>query len=183
MCTSIALLERRLFGRTFDYEMSFGESVVFTPEDFMTLGECRNKYAMLGVGIAKENATLYFDGMNELGLCGAALNFPEYAVYNFERDKRLGIPSGLFLGAVLGNCKSISEIKELIKNISITDDEVCGLPASPLHWIFSDISGAVTVETTKYGLFAVDNPYGVMTNSPDIDFHITRLSDYTNLTS
>ena len=181
MCTAIHLCDEGLFGRTLDYETGFGEGVVFTPREFMRIGEARNRYSMLGVGVVKDGATLYFDGINEWGLAGAALNFPEYAVYHDAEDKKTGVPSGLLLSFLLGFCRSISEIKDAFKNIGITADSVLAMPASPLHWIFADRTGTLTVESTERGLRVEDNPYGVLTNSPDLDYHATRLADYMAL--
>ena len=183
MCTAINIGDDGIFGRTFDFEKSYGEVVVFTPRELMKMGEARNRYSILGVGIVRDTTTLYFDGVNEWGLCGAALNFPEYAVYHHEEDKKADIPSGLFLSFVLGFCKNVGEIKGLLKNIYITNDSVLGLPPSPLHWIFADKLGAITVESTDRGLLVMDNPYGVLTNSPDFDYHRARLADFTALHS
>ena len=181
MCTAIHLGEVGLFGRTLDFEKSFGERLVFTPRESMQMGEAKNRYSILGIGVTEQGTTLYFDGLNEWGLCGAALNFPEYAVYRSERDKKAMVSSGLFLSFALGFCKSISEIRDLINNISITGEEVLGIPATPLHWIFGDGKGAITVESTERGLRVMDNPYGVLTNSPDFDYHVARLADYVAL--
>ena len=181
MCTSIYLNEDRLFGRTFDYEKSYGERVVFTPREHMQMGKACNRYAMLGVGLSKVGSTLYYDGINEWGLCGAALNFPGYAVYHSGRDKKTGIPSGLFLSFALGFCKSTSEIRDLLNNISITGDDVLGLPATPLHWMFADSHGTITVESTASELKVMDNPYGVLTNSPNFEVQELLLSDFMTL--
>ena len=183
MCTAIHLSDERLFGRTLDYEKGFGEEVIFTPREFMRMGDARNRYSMLGTGVVMETSTLYFDGMNEWGLCGAALNFPEYARYRSEKDKKAEVPSGLFLSFVLGFCKSITQLKDLLSEISITDDTVKGMPATPLHWIFADAKGCVTVESTERGLEIFENPYGVLTNSPDFAYHTTRLAEYMALHS
>ncbi len=183
MCTAIHLCKEGLFGRTLDYEKSFGEGVVFTPREFMRMGEARNRYSMLGVGVVKDTSTLYFDGMNEWGLAGAALNFPEYARYHGAGDKKAEVPSGLLLSFVLGFCKSIEEIKGLFHNIGITGDSVLDMPASPLHWIFADKTGALTIESTERGLHITDNPYGVLTNSPELEYQATRLADYMSLST
>ena len=73
MCTAIRFNER-YFGRTFDFERSFGESLVVTPREKMKILEARNRYAMMGVGVIFEDTPLYFDGVNEWGLAMAALN-------------------------------------------------------------------------------------------------------------
>ena len=178
MCTAIHLSEVGLFGRTLDFERSFGESLVFTPREHMQMGEARNRYAILGVGLAKEGATLYYDGMNEWGLCGAALNFPGYAVYQSGREDKASVPSGMILSFVLGFCKNINQIRDVFSNIGISDDALFNLPPASLHWIFADKTGAITVESTERGLEILDNPYGVLTNAPNFSYHTTRLGDY-----
>ena len=181
MCTAIHFCKEGFFGRTLDFEDSFGEEVVFTPREFMRMGESKNRYSILGVGVRIENTVMYFDGINEWGLTGAALNFPGYAVYRSEENKKTLIPCGLVLPFVLGFCKNIDEVCNLLKNISITDESLFDMPATPLHWIFADKSRAITLECTGNGLSVMDNPYGVLTNSPDFSYHVTRLSDYMSL--
>jgi len=183
MCTAIHLCDEGLFGRTLDYEMGFGEEVVITPRETITMGETKNRYAMVGVGVFKEGATLYFDGMNEWGLCGAALNFPGYAVYQSGREDKASVPSGMILSFVLGFCKNINQIRDVFSNIGISDDALFNLPPASLHWIFADKTGAITVESTERGLEILDNPYGVLTNAPNFSYHTTRLGDYMALHS
>ena len=74
MCTSV-YLSGGFFGRTLDYESSFGEAVLFSPRGSFVFGEARNRYATLGIGVLCDGYPMYFDGMNEWGLCAAALDF------------------------------------------------------------------------------------------------------------
>jgi choloylglycine hydrolase len=121
--------------------------------------------------------------MNEWGLCGAALNFPEYAKYIKEKGKKAEVPSGLFLSFALGFCKSVDQLKDLLTEICISDESVNGIPATPLHWMFADADGCITVEPSENGLNVFENPYGILTNSPDFSYHTTRLADYVALHS
>ena len=182
MCTAIYLKEG-LLGRTLDYERSFGEGVVFTPRERMPLGKAKNRYAMLGIGVIKGEYSLYFDGLNEWGLSGAALNFPGYAVYKSAPESKEGVPSALLMSYALGLCRDVGEVREMLANISICSSSAIGIQDSSLHWIFADKSGAITIEATERGLEVWDNPYGVMTNSPDLSYHKTRLADYMHLHS
>ena len=52
---------------------------------------------------------------------------------------------------------------------------------SPLHWIISDKEKSVTLECTKSGMKIYDNPFGVLTNNPAFDFHITNINNYQAL--
>ena len=55
------------------------------------------------------------------------------------------------------------------------------LPAASLHWIISDRSGSITVESLRDGLHVHDNPVGVLTNNPPFDQQMIRLNDYMHL--
>ena len=181
MCTAISV-DGKCFGRTLDYECGFCEEVILTPRDFALFGEAKNRYSILGVGVVREGVPLYFDGMNEWGLAGAALNFPGFAKYHGGMGKKAEIPSSCLLGFLLGFCKSVSEVKDTLSNVGIGEKQPASLPASPLHWMFSDRRESITVESTERGVFIMDNKVGVLTNSPDFDYQLTRLSAYSRLT-
>ena len=60
MCTAICLNDLGLFGRTLDYENGFGEEVVVTPREFMTFGQAKNRYAIIGAGVVNGKNVFYF---------------------------------------------------------------------------------------------------------------------------
>lgn len=74
------------FGRTLDYDCSYGEEVVVTPCRysfcFQSLGMMKNHYAMIGMAHVEEDYPLYYDAVNEKGLGMAGLNFVGNAHYN-----------------------------------------------------------------------------------------------------
>ena len=181
MCTAIHLEKEGVFGRTLDFERGFGESLIITPREHMKIGEAKNRYAIIGTGVEREGSALYFDGMNEWGLCGAALNFEGYAFYHGIDGKKTGLPSALLLSFMLGFCKEINEIKDTMKKLGITADSVFGFPATPLHWIFADRMGTIVIESTRDSVRVFDNPFGVLTNAPELDYHLTKASDYMSL--
>ena len=128
----------------------------------------------------------FFDGMNERGFAAAALYFEGYADYDLpiKNNKEL-IASLDFLHYLLGHCSSIDDLQALLANIQIV-----GLPdpvtqtVAPLHWIATDRSGgSVVIEQTKSGLEIIHNPIGVMTNSPDFQWHMTNLRNYLNVST
>ena len=181
MCTAIRFNER-LFGRTFDYERSYGEELVITPRGRMRVGQAENRYAIMGIGIKNEHAPLYFDGVNEWGLTAAALNFPGYAVYHEPLNKKAGVSASHLISLMLGFCRSAVEVRDMLKNISITADAPGGEHrVTPLHWIVADERQCLVVESVSGGLRVYENPVGVLTNSPELPYHLTRLADYRHL--
>ena len=174
MCTSV-FLKGGFFGRTLDYESGFGEEILFSPRGSFLFGQANNRYSMIGVGVMREKTPMYFDGMNEFGLCGAALNFPGEAYYG-EGE---GIPSGELLGFVLGFCRSTDEAKAAIENLGI----VSSSELSPLHWMIADKRSAIVVESKKEGLFVYENNVGILTNSPDFKSQLANLSRLSGMSA
>ena len=187
MCTAIALRGRAtLFGRTLDVEASFSERVIITPRNFkfnfLYEKSSLPHYAIIGMAHVFENAPLYYDAMNELGLAGAALNFPGFAHYFSKIENKRNIASFEIIPLVLSSCKNITEAKELLREANITNDEIDkNLRATPLHFMFCDKGSSIIIEQTSKGLKIYDNPFDVMTNSPDFLYHKSRLSDYSQL--
>lgn len=181
MCTAIRF-NSRFFGRTMDFEHSFGEELIATPRGRIRIGESQNRYAFMGIGVKNGHTPLYFDGVNEWGLGAAALNFPHRAVYHTPRNGEVGVSSAHVIAMTLGLCRSVSEAREMMRRISVTPegaDETT--PPTPLHWIIADPIESVVVESVADGLRVYDNPVGILTNSPDFPYHLTRLADFSAL--
>ena len=172
MCTSV-FLKSGFFGRTLDYETSFGEEILFSPRGGFRFGQADNRYSMIGVGVMRGSTPMYFDGMNEFSLCAAALNFPGEAHYSDGE----GIPSGELVGFVLGFCRTTDEAKSAIENLGIVNSK----EFSPLHWMIADRRSAIVVESTKDGLFIHENRLGILTNSPGFNSQLAHLSDFSGL--
>ena len=181
MCTAIRFNDR-LFGRTLDFERSFGEELIVTPRGRMKIGEAENRYAIMGVGVKNEATPLYFDGVNEWGLSAAALNFPIFAFYQSDREAKAGVSSAHLIALLLGFCRSVREARDMLSNITITDKGADSkTPPTPQQWIISDPRECAVIESVKEGLKIYDNPLGVLTNSPELPYHLTRLADYSAL--
>ena len=82
MCTAATFKTKDFyFGRTLDYEFSYGEEIVIMPRKF-TLKFTENDtlcehYAIIGSAHVSQGYPLFYDAVNEKGLAAAGLNFPE----------------------------------------------------------------------------------------------------------
>ena len=86
MCTAATYkTEDFYFGRTLDYEFSYGDEITVTPRNypfnFRHMGLCESHYAMIGMAHVADGYPLYYDAVNEKGLGMAGLNFVGNAVY------------------------------------------------------------------------------------------------------
>ena len=188
MCTAITYTTAcHYFGRTLDYEHSFGETVTVTPRNFpfnfRKKATVYSHYAIIGMATVADNYPLYFEAANECGLAIAGLNFPSNAYYFPEIDGMDNVAPFEFIPWILSQCATLDEARELLAKINLVNISFSdGMPLSPLHWIIADRTGAVTVESVADGLKIYENPVGVLTNNPPFDYHMTHLADYMNLT-
>ncbi len=185
MCTALFCKDDGgLFGRTLDLECSFGESVIITPRGYELPSPVgKTKYAIIGIGTARDGYPLYYDAMNECGLAVAGLNFPGYAAY--QRGGGEGaVGSFEFIPYILGRCNSAVGAAQLLRRMWVSDKSFSGeLPATPLHWMLAGADGCFVVEPVSDGLKIYENPYGVLTNSPPFPYQTARLADYAQLSS
>lgn len=189
MCTAISYKPLdHYFGRNLDWHFSYGERFVITPRNFTLkfrhTEDINSHYAIFGTSVVENDYPLYFEGVNEVGLCIASLNFPENAKY-FPVDKyKMNINSFEFIPWILCQFKSVNEVINALKNINICCDSFNDkYQTSPLHWIVSDSTSSITVEPLNSGIKIFDNPYGVLTNNPTFDIHLSNINNYIGLSS
>ena len=187
MCTAIAYKTKDFyFGRTLDYDFSYGEQITVTPRNFPlpfrhkdTLAQ---HYAIIGMAHIAQNYPLYYDAVNEKGLAMAGLNFVGYAQYRHPIKGKDNIASFEFLPWILSQCASVAEAKKLMETINLTDDAFSDqLPPAQLHWIIADSDEAITVESVADGLHIYSNPVGVLTNNPPFHEQMLQLCNYMHL--
>ncbi len=187
MCTAACILKNNFcFGRTLDYDFSYGDKITITPRnyrfDFHDADALFSHYAMIGMAHIEDDYPLYYDAMNEKGLAMAGLNFVGYAKYGTRRSGEIGLAPHEFIQYILGRCENLSQAREQLDNIRLLDVSFSEkLPAASLHWIIADSTGALTVESTERGMFVYEDPVGVLTNNPEFPQQMLNLANYMNL--
>lgn len=187
MCTAATYKTKDFyFGRTLDYEFSYGEEVTITPRNFPFVFRSERSidshYAMIGMAHIANSYPLYYEAVNEKGLGMAGLNFVGNADYKKIVSDKDNIAQFELIPWILSQCSSVLEAKALISRINITDTPFSDrFPPSQLHWIIADRDGSVTVEAVKDGIKIYDNPAGVLTNNPPFDQQMLMLNNYMNL--
>ena len=118
MCTAASYRTKDLyFGRNLDYEFSYGDEVTITPRNypftFRRAGKMRTHYAMIGMAYVAEEYPLYYDAVNEKGLCIAGLNFVGNAACQSETDGKDNISVFELIPWLLGQCADLNEVRAL----------------------------------------------------------------------
>ena len=189
MCTAVTYKKKDFyFGRTLDYEFSYGDEITITPRNyeinFRKVKKIESHYAIIGMAHVVGDYPLYYDAINEKGLGIAGLNFVGNAHYNDCIDEKDNIAQFELIPWILSQCETVKEVRELLKNINITNEPFNEkLPLAQLHWIIADKDEAITLESTENGLNVYDNPVGALTNNPPFDKQMFELNKYMNLSS
>lgn len=193
MCTAMTLKSQEnenFFGRTMDFSYPIEPQLYIVPKNYvwnnvLNMDEICDPYSFIGIGQETDGILGFFDGVNEKGFAAAALYFAGYAKYDMEANQKEKKPiaSMDFLHYILGRCRSVEELKEVLQKISLV-----GVPdpvtqtVAPLHWIATDRSGkCVVMEQTGKGMKLFQNPIGVMANSPNFGWHMTNLRNYMDV--
>jgi choloylglycine hydrolase len=187
MCTAITYKTKDFyFGRTLDYEFSYGEEITVTPRNyefhFREMGSIGKHYAMIGMAHVENAYPLYYDAVNEKGLGMAGLNFPGNAVYKKSQKGKENISTFELIPWILCQCGTVKEARSLLGKINITNTSFSeGLPLTELHWMIADQDETITVEAVKDGIFIYDNPAGVLTNNPPFPMQMFALCNYMHV--
>ena len=193
MCTAISLRSLQwetFFGRTMDFSYPIEPELYIIPRNYQwhslaTAEKNIDRYSFIGIGQETDGMLGFFDGVNEHGFAAATLYFEGYADYELPVGNKEPVASLDFLHYLLGRCSAVEDLKPLLQNVRIV-----GVPdpvtqkAAPLHWIATDRSGkCVVIEQMKNGIEVLDNPIGVMANSPDFQWHMTNLRNYMDVST
>ena len=187
MCTAATYKTKDFyFGRTLDYEFSYGDEITITPRNFefkfREKMSIKTHYAIIGMAYVTNNYPLYYDAINEKGLGIAGLNFVGNAKYKEKVDGKDNIAQFELIPWILSQCASVEEARVLIEKINILNVSFSNdLPVAELHWIIADSKEAITVEAVEEGIKIYENPVGVLTNNPPFDKQMFALNNYMYL--
>ena len=159
MCTAATYKTKDFyFGRTLDYEFSYGDEVTVTPRNypinFRFMGVRNNHFAMIGMAHVADDYPLYYEAFNEKGLGMAGLNFVGNAAYNEPDQGGINRESNVenvavfeFIPWILSQCATVDEAKERLQFINLTNTQFNDMfPCANLHWIIADKENCITVE-------------------------------------
>lgn len=187
MCTAITFSRKDFFfGRTLDLERAYGEEVVISPRNFplpfLQSPSLERHHAIIGMAHVSDGYPLYYDAVNEAGLCMAGLNFPGFAQYKASAEGKENVASFEFIPWVLGLCGSVEDVRRLLPRLQLTGTPFSPeLPTAQLHWIIADRRACMTVEALADGIRVHENPVGVLTNSPPFDQQMFQLRNFMHL--
>lgn len=196
-CTGIMLKtidNSIVHGRTLEFAVPLDTSIAVIPRGYRFIGQTpmgagmqyTSKYAALGMIAFKDPNIL--DGINEKGLAVGVFYFPGFAEYTpvSANNKQIALSPADFPNWILTQFASIPELRKAIENnqVVVTPTLIPGWgpQVQPFHYVAYDKSGmSIAIEPVNGKLVVHDNPFGVMTNSPTFDWHMTNFRNYITL--
>jgi choloylglycine hydrolase len=135
------------------------------------------------IGISHYGRSLFTDGLNEKGLAAGALWFgdTEYPTIN-PGDQVVDVTD--FVGWILGSFQTVMEVKNELGKIKVAASIFEPLKmVLPLHFYVTDALGnSIVLEHMEGRLAIIENTTnGVMTNEPNLNWHLQNLRFYSNI--
>ncbi|MEK0451477.1 MAG: hypothetical protein RL088_3745 [Verrucomicrobiota bacterium] len=127
------------------------------------------------------------DALNEAGLYVGVYYFPGYASfapYDAAQAER-SLSVGDFMRWLLSSFTTVAEVRanlDKVRVVNVADERFGGAPL-PFHWKIADPTGAsIVIEIVDGGQVKIhDALLGVISNSPEYDWHLTNLRNYLGL--
>ena len=196
-CTGIRLVAKDggvIAARTLEFGVDLHSNVLVVPAGTALTGTLpgggkgisyTTKHGFLGANA--EGLTAIVDGINDQGLYVGLFYFPDEATYPEATKDNAARAMAPFEYAnwLLGNFANVDEVKanfDKVVLVPVVIDAIKQVP--PVHFVVHDRSGkSVVIEPLNKTLKIFDNPLGVVTNSPDFEWHMTNLRNYVNLSA
>jgi len=189
MCTNFKLKPAQdgtvCVGRTMEFPdvIPWELAVVAPGEHGSGVGERRwtSVHGIVGMSGFGE-PTWLADGLNTAGLTGHLLYMPDHAFYADPVGDGSDIGILEVVAFLLGTCATVEEAKAAVAGCNVVDQRPPQVPVPlPMHIVLHDRESCAVVELHPEGMRIVDNPVQVVTNAPYLEWHLTNVSNYLNL--
>lgn len=195
MCTSVRIRATNgatVVGRTMEFAVPLESQIAVIPRGF---GVTSGAPGGVGAGWTIEHGIVgasafgeahqIADGMNEQGLNAAGLYMPGFCEYTPAegRDPSTLLEPAHMVTYVLGTCATTDEAIAAMQAVAVWPSPVPQMGfAPPLHLVLHDAGGhSAVIEWRDGEMLTFENPIGVATNAPHLDWHYTNLRNFITL--
>ncbi len=141
------------------------------------------EYGIVGLDGAGQDYLI--DGMNEEGLTVGLFYLKGFTVYpEYDESKADNSITAVNVTAfILSRYATIDEVRQGMSEVRVVPvvEDVLGIPVQA-HWMVTAPDGeSIVIEFIDGEMTIFDNPFGIITNSPNFDWHMTNLRNYLSL--
>ncbi len=144
----------------------------------------KGRFGFLGLTLSSSNMVV--DGFNEKGLSVGILWFPgaQYPKVTTKDEKKILDMTDLTCW-ILSKFATCDQVKRGLQKVQILFHPMEGFHGTPpIHLSVHDKEGnSIAVEFLGRKMHIIDNPQGVLTNAPKLEWHLTNLRNYVNLSA
>jgi choloylglycine hydrolase len=178
-------------GRSLEFPMGMPTALAVLPSDYRgqaSVDEAdplrwESKYGIVGMGVFGKPDVL-LDGMNTEGLTAHFLYMPGgYCTYQQPKGDGTDLPELDLIPFLLGTCSTVEQARAAVGQVNVIGADPGMGFVPPLHCLMHDKEHSIAIEFHADGIHVVDNPTGVGTNSPYLDWHLTNLRNYVGATA
>ena len=181
-----------VIGRSLEFPTAMPTALAALPSNFASVGVASGgksgkawaaTHGIVGM-CAFGKPELLIDGMNDAGLSAHLLYMPGgYCTYQPFKGDGTDLSEADLIAYLLGTCSSIAEVKAAMVGVNVWGfDPGMGF-APPIHCLVHDATSSIAIEFHATGWAIVDNPTGVGTNAPYMDWHLTNLNNYVGISN
>jgi choloylglycine hydrolase len=198
-CTTILVTDasgRAYHGRTLEFSVLLPMDMTYFPAGTKVVSSTPagkqgltfdTKYPILGMSfpvVPSAKQVAFAEGINDQGVSFSANWLTGTDSPTVGQDDARVLAASDFGAWVLGNFKTVDEVKEAMSNgqteIWVPTSPLDPKAPLPLHYAINDKTGnSIVVEFTGGKANVYDNPVGVLTNGPDFPWHLKNLQNYT----
>ncbi len=196
MCTSFRVKATDgtvVAGRTMEFPNDMGTRITALPIGYQGTGigvddrpgkTWTAEYGFVGMDVFG-HTDMFTDGMNQAGLYAGLLYMPGFCDYTpadgADPESLMSIVN--VVAYLLGTCGTVAEATAAMGSTTVWPYVFGPFGfAPPAHIVLHDAGGAsAVVEWVDGRMVVTDNPIGVACNWPHMDWHLTNLRNYVNL--
>ena len=175
--------------RSMEFPMGMPTQLAVLPGDFAGTAAAAQgitwtaRHGVVGMGIFGR-ADWLVDGLNTEGVSAHFLYMPGgYCTYRDPFGDGSDLAQVDLAAFLLGTCATIDEVKAAVARVNIVGfDPGMGF-VPPVHCLVHDRTGSVAIEFHPGGTRVVDNPVGLATNAPFLDWHLTNLGNFLGVSA
>ena len=179
-------------GRSMEFPMGMPTQLAVLPSRFAGVGTVAAgatpktwtaSHGVVGMAVFGTAGWLV-DGVNTQGVSAHVLYMGAgYCTYPAAAGDGSDLSQLDLVAYLLGTCRDLDEVKAATAAVNVTGMDPGMGSVPPTHCLVHDRTGSLAIEFHPEGTTVVDNPVGLATNAPFLEWHLINLGNYLGVSA